>query len=556
MQKKHFLNIGLIALGLILGLLIQPVISGDNIYDQIKRLQEVLSTVVKNYVDPVDTQKISEAAIKGMLNELDPHSVYITSEEMKQVDEDFQGSFDGIGVQFDIMDDTIVVISPIAGGPSENVGIQSGDKIIKIDNENAVGINRDDVPKKLRGPKGTKVTVDIKRSNIPELLHFEIIRDKIPLYTVDASFIVDSTDIGVIVVNRFAATTHEELVDAAQKLSQQGMKKLILDLRGNPGGFLNQAVMMADEFLPGGDTIVYTKGRRPEFDELFTSTQGGLLENIPLIVLVNAGSASASEIVSGAIQDLDRGLIVGETSFGKGLVQRQYPLSDGAAFRLTIARYYTPSGRSIQRPYKDKTEYRSLVGRIELQEGSNIGTALENVKKEIAAENAKKIKEGKKNEVINIDSIPIYYTRSRRTVLGGGGIIPDYIVKSDTLTNLTVDLRRNRIYYEYYDKYLNNGKEIKEKYGEDFTSFLRNWHPTQKMMNDFRKVAEEKDVKWNDSLFAIDQQFIETEIKGTIARSLWDRNAYVQIYYQNDKQLNTAKNLFNEAKKIAEKKSK
>ncbi|MCE5304181.1 MAG: S41 family peptidase [Chloroherpetonaceae bacterium] len=556
MQKKHFLNIGLIALGLILGLLIQPVISGDNIYDQIKRLQEVLSTVVKNYVDPVDTQKISEAAIKGMLNELDPHSVYITSEEMKQVDEDFQGSFDGIGVQFDIMDDTIVVISPIAGGPSENVGIQSGDKIIKIDNENAVGINRDDVPKKLRGPKGTKVTVDIKRSNNPELLHFEIIRDKIPLYTVDASFIVDSTDIGVIVVNRFAATTHEELVDAAQKLSQQGMKKLILDLRGNPGGFLNQAVMMADEFLPGGDTIVYTKGRRPEFDELFTSTQGGLLENIPLIVLVNAGSASASEIVSGAIQDLDRGLIVGETSFGKGLVQRQYPLSDGAAFRLTIARYYTPSGRSIQRPYKDKTEYRSLVGRIELQEGSNIGTALENVKKEIAAENAKKIKEGKKNEVINIDSIPIYYTRSRRTVLGGGGIIPDYIVKSDTLTNLTVDLRRNRIYYEYYDKYLNNGKEIKEKYGEDFTSFLRNWHPTQKMMNDFRKVAEEKDVKWNDSLFAIDQQFIETEIKGTIARSLWDRNAYVQIYYQNDKQLNTAKNLFNEAKKIAEKKSK
>ena len=419
MQKKHFLNIGLIALGLILGLLIQPVISGDNIYDQIKRLQEVLSTVVKNYVDPVDTQKISEAAIKGMLNELDPHSVYITSEEMKQVDEDFQGSFDGIGVQFDIMDDTIVVISPIAGGPSENVGIQSGDKIIKIDNENAVGINRDDVPKKLRGPKGTKVTVDIKRSNNPELLHFEIIRDKIPLYTVDASFIVDSTDIGVIVVNRFAATTHEELVDAAQKLSQQGMKKLILDLRGNPGGFLNQAVMMADEFLPGGDTIVYTKGRRPEFDELFTSTQGGLLENIPLIVLVNAGSASASEIVSGAIQDLDRGLIVGETSFGKGLVQRQYPLSDGAAFRLTIARYYTPSGRSIQRPYKDKTEYRSLVGRIELQEGSNIGTALENVKKEIAAENAKKIKEGKKNEVINIDSIPIYYTRSRRTVLGG-----------------------------------------------------------------------------------------------------------------------------------------
>ncbi|HRS01106.1 MAG TPA: S41 family peptidase [Bacteroidota bacterium] len=556
MQKKHFLNIGLVVLGLILGLLIEPVISSDNIYDQIKKLQEVLSTVVKNYVDPVDTQKISEAAIKGMLNELDPHSVYITAEEMKQVDEDFQGSFEGIGVQFDIINDTIVVISAIAGGPSEKVGIQAGDKIIKIDNENAVGISNDDVRKKLRGAKGTKVSVDIKRGNNPDLLHFDIIRDKIPLYTVDASFMIDSTDIGVIVVNRFAATTHDELLQASQKLYQKGMKKLILDLRGNPGGYLNQAVIMADEFLAGGDTIVYTKGRRPEFDELYVSTAGGILENIPLIVMINEGSASASEIVSGAIQDLDRGLIVGVTSFGKGLVQRQYPLSDGSAFRLTIARYYTPSGRSIQRPYKDKSGYRALVGRIELKEGSNIGTALEMVKKEISEENAKKIKEGKKNEIINIDSIPIYYTRSGRVVLGGGGIIPDYIVKPDTLTNLTVDLRRNRIFYEFFDQYLNNGKEIKEKYGDNFTSFLHNWNPTPKMMNDFKKFAEDKKIKWNDSLYTIDKDFIETELKATVAQSLWNRESSYVIYYKDDKQINTAKNLFNEAIKITQKKSK
>ncbi len=556
MQKKHFLNIGLVALGLILGLLIEPVISSDNIYDQIKKLQEVLSTVVKNYVDPVDTQKISEAAIKGMLNELDPHSVYITAEDMKQVDEDFQGSFEGIGVQFDIINDTIVVISAIAGGPSENVGIQAGDKIVKIDNVNAIGISNDDVRKKLRGAKGTKVSVDIKRGTNPELLHFEIIRDKIPLYTVDASFMIDSTDIGVIVVNRFAATTHDELMEATQKLYQKGMKKLILDLRGNPGGYLNQAVVMADEFLAGGDTIVYTKGRRPEFDELYVSTAGGILENIPLIVMINEGSASASEIVSGSIQDLDRGLIVGETSFGKGLVQRQYPLSDGSAFRLTIARYYTPSGRSIQRPYKDKSEYRALVGRIELKEGSNIGTALEMVKKEISEENAKKIKEGKKNEIINIDSIPIYYTRSGRVVLGGGGIIPDYIVRPDTLTNLTVDLRRNRIFYEFFDQYLNNGKEIKEKYGDNFTNYLHTWNPTPKMMNDFKKFAEDKKIKWNDSLYAIDKDFIATELKATIAQSLWNRESSYMIYYKEDKQINTAKNLFNEAIKIAQKKSK
>ena len=556
MQKKHFLNIGLVALGLILGLLIEPVISSDNIYDQIKKLQEVLSTVVKNYVDPVDTQKISEAAIKGMLNELDPHSVYITAEDMKQVDEDFQGSFEGIGVQFDIINDTIVVISAIAGGPSENVGIQAGDKIVKIDNVNAIGISNDDVRKKLRGAKGTKVSVDIKRGTNPELLHFEIIRDKIPLYTVDASFMIDSTDIGVIVVNRFAATTHDELMEATQKLYQKGMKKLILDLRGNPGGYLNQAVVMADEFLAGGDTIVYTKGRRPEFDELYVSTAGGILENIPLIVMINEGSASASEIVSGSIQDLDRGLIVGETSFGKGLVQRQYPLSDGSAFRLTIARYYTPSGRSIQRPYKDKSEYRALVGRIELKEGSNIGTALEMVKKEISEENARKIKVGKKNEIINIVSIPIYYRRSGRVVLGGGGIIPDYIVRPDTLTNLTVDLRRNRIFYEFFDQYLNNGKEIKEKYGDNFTNYLHTWNPTPKMMNDFKKFAEDKKIKWNDSLYAIDKDFIATELKATIAQSLWNRESSYMIYYKEDKQINTAKNLFNEAIKIAQKKSK
>jgi len=367
---------------------------------------------------------------------------------------------------------------------------------------------------------------------------------------------IDSTDIGVIVVNRFAATTHDELMEATQKLYQKGMKKLILDLRGNPGGYLNQAVAMADEFLAGGDTIVYTKGRRPEFDELYVSTAGGILENIPLIVMINEGSASASEIVSGSIQDLDRGLIVGETSFGKGLVQRQYPLSDGSAFRLTIARYYTPSGRSIQRPYKDKSEYRALVGRIELKEGSNIGTALEMVKKEISEENARKIKEGKKNEIINIDSIPIYYTRSGRVVLGGGGIIPDYIVRPDTLTNLTVDLRRNRIFYEFFDQYLNNGKEIKEKYGDNFTNYLHTWNPTPKMMNDFKKFAEDKKIKWNDSLYAIDKDFIATELKATIAQSLWNRESSYMIYYKEDKQINTAKNLFNEAIKIAQKKSK
>jgi len=553
MKKQILSYILLVIVGLTIGVLIQPLISNDGLYDQIRKYQEVLSNAVKNYVEPVDTQKLTESAIRGMLNELDPHSVYITAEEMKAVDEDFQGSFEGIGIQFDVIDDTIVVISPIADGPSEKVGIQAGDKIVKIDDEDAVGLNRDLVPKKLRGPKGTKVKLGIKRSGKDELLTFEIIRDKIPLYTVDASFIIDSTDIGVIVVNRFAATTHDELVQAIQKLRKEGMKKLILDLRGNPGGYLNQAFLMADQFLKGGDTIVYTKGRRPEFDEVYKSTSGGLAEDLPLIVLINAGSASASEIISGSIQDLDRGLIVGETSFGKGLVQRQYPLPDGSAYRITIARYYTPSGRCIQRPFKDKEDYRNLVGRLELKEGSNIEHALELVKKEIKEENEKKLKENKKSSIINLDSLPIYTTRSGRPVLGGGGIIPDYIVKQDTITKLSIQLRMNRVFYEYVDKYLDNGRNLPAEYRNNFITFMRNWKVTDKMMKEFRELAESKGVKWDEEYYKKDEEFIKTEIKGTLARSLWDRNAYVQVFFSIDKQINVAKGLFDEAIKIAQK---
>jgi carboxyl-terminal processing protease len=345
-MRKYIIIISAVFIGVMLGVVFQPLISGDSIYQQTKKLDYVLNTVLKNYVDDVDTQKLVEAAIKGMLGELDPHSVYISADDMKKVEEDFQGSFEGIGIEFDVINDTITVVSPIPDGPSEKVGVQPGDKIIKIDGENAVGIDRGEVPKKLKGPKGTVVKVDIIRGNNPEVFSYAITRDKIPLNSVDGSFIIDGTDVGVVMVNRFSATTHNEVVEALKQLKAQGMKKLILDLRSNPGGYLNQAFLMADEFLPRGDTIVYTKGRLSQFDEAYVAGGDEEFEKLPLIVLINAGSASASEIVSGAIQDLDRGLIVGETSFGKGLVQRQFEVGDGSAFRLTISRYYTPSGRS------------------------------------------------------------------------------------------------------------------------------------------------------------------------------------------------------------------
>jgi len=555
MKFKIIYSVPIILIGVAIGILINPLVSSDNVYDQFEKYRKVFGITTKNYVEDVDTQKLTEAAIRGMLNELDPHSVYITAEEMKEVQEDFQGSFEGIGVQFDMINDTIVIITPIAGGPSESVGILAGDKIIKIDGENAVGIDRNEVPKKLKGPKGTTVKVDIKRGNNPNLLSFTITRDKIPLYSVDASFMFDGTDIGFIKVNRFAANTFDELRQALEKLKSQGMKKLILDLRGNPGGFLQQAYMMANEFLNRGDTIVYTMGRRPEFNEFLINQRDGKYNNIPLIVLINHGSASASEIVSGAVQDLDRGLVVGTTSFGKGLVQRQYEIGDGSAFRLTISKYYTPSGRSIQRPYKDKKDYRRLVGRLELEEGSNIEHALEKVKSEIEKENKEELAKDKKSKnIINLDSIPIYKTRKGRTVLGGGGITPDYIIKSDTITDLSVELRMNRIFYEFVNNYLENGTKIKSKYNNNFKEFKKDFVISDKMLEDFKNLAISKKIKWNDKDFETDKSFIIGEIKATIASILWGTEARYEIFFSSlDRQVLKALELFPEAERIAKK---
>ncbi|TAK57176.1 MAG: S41 family peptidase, partial [Bacteroidetes bacterium] len=352
-MKKRFsvpITAFLCFVALLLGMQLNSLISGDNLFEQLNKFKEVVSLTEKFYVEDVDTPKLIEAAINGALGELDPHSIYIPPKQLERVNEDFQGAFDGIGIEFDIINDTLLVVTPIAGGPSEALGIMAGDKIVKINDTSSVGITRENVPKKLRGPKGTHVKVTIVRADEKDPIEFDITRDKIPLYSVDVSFKVNG-EVGYIRVNRFSVTTHDEFVRAVEKLKAQGMRKLLLDLRDNPGGYLDQAFKMADELLPGGKKIVYTKARVPQFSEEYSSTGRGSVSGIPLVILVNRGSASASEIVSGAVQDWDRGLVVGETTFGKGLVQRQYELPDKSAFRLTIAKYYTPSGRLIQRPY-------------------------------------------------------------------------------------------------------------------------------------------------------------------------------------------------------------
>ena len=365
------------------------------------------------YVDSVSVEELTERAVVKMLEDLDPHSVYFSAEELKEADEPLNGNFDGIGVQFNIFKDTIMVVSPISGGPSERLGIRAGDRIVEVDGENTagIGITNRDVMKLLKGPKGTVVQVGIKREGEPELLTFDITRDKIPIYSIDAAHMVDKK-IGYIKVSRFAKTTMDEFRDAILSLQDQGMKDLILDLQGNGGGMLRTAIAMSDEFLSDDKLIVYTEGRAFEREDTFAQYKG-LFEKGRLVVLIDEASASASEIVSGAVQDWDRGLVVGRRSFGKGLVQRPMRLPDGSAVRLTVQKYYTPAGRCIQKPYDEGVE----------------------------AYRKEKFERYEKGEFMTLDSLDLpdslmHKTRIlEREVYGGGGILPDLFVPLDTTLN-------------------------------------------------------------------------------------------------------------------------
>jgi carboxyl-terminal processing protease len=519
----------LVLVGMIAGSVLNRVISGDNIYEQLTKFKDVLSLTEKYYVEDVDTQKLTESAINGVLNDLDPHSVYIPASQLQRVNEEFQGSFDGIGIEFSILNDTLLVVSPIIGGPSEALGIMAGDKIVRINDSSAVKITEADVRSKLRGPKGTHVRVTILRAGIDGPLDFDITRDKIPLYTVDTSFMIDDQT-GYVTVTRFAATTYTEFVEALTHLKKSGMKRLVLDLRGNAGGFLEQAFKLTDELMPKGKKIVYTKGRRTEFDEEYVSSGGAKFADIGLIVLVNNGSASASEIVSGAVQDWDRGLIVGETTFGKGLVQRQFPLGDGSAFRLTTARYYTPSGRLIQRPYgEDKAKYQREAFERDETEGENVEHMAEK------------------------DSTrPVYKTAGGRPVYGGGGITPDYIVKSDRLSEYTVQLRSKLVFLAYSNAYVEeHGKELRDRYGKDVMRFAAEFQMTPEMLDGLLAIAKSKNIEFKKDQYEKDLRYVKALTKAFIGRNLWGNEGSARVMLAEDTQFIKAMTLFPEAEKIA-----
>ncbi len=393
-------------LGVVLGMQIESAVSGDDTFEQLKKLEDAFLVIDRKYVEEVDAKKLAESAIAGMLKALDPHSTFIPAEEVAEIQESYQGSFGGIGIWFEpaaTEKDTAKVTSTIPDGPSEMVGIMAGDRIVAINDSSAIGMNSRAIQKRLKGPVGTKVKVTVLRPGARRTLDFVITRDRIPLYSIDSAYMVDDRT-GYIRIGRFAMTTHREFVEHLRRLRAQGMQRLILDLRDNPGGIKQTAVQVADELLKGGRTIVYTRGRNPDENEVDRSTDGGLFEEGPVIVLVNGNSASGSEIVAGALQDHDRALLVGRRTFGKALVQRPFPLSDGSVLQVTVSRYYTPAGRLIQTPYENGDMESYFEHKMEVRQ-------------------------------MNLDEIPDslkFQTDHGRIVIGGGGILPDVIVRPDS----------------------------------------------------------------------------------------------------------------------------
>ena len=459
------------------------------------------------YVDTVNQEQLTEEAIRAVLKKLDPHSVYIPAKEVKEMNEPLVGKFEGVGIQFNIFEDTIMVTQTIAGGPSEKLGIRAGDRIVRIDNENVAGIKitNSDVMKKLRGDKGTKVKVEVFRRGEDELLDFIITRDKIPIFSVDASYMADK-ETGYIKISRFADSTVDEFKSALSKLQKTGMKNLILDLSGNGGGYLNRAIELADEFLESKKRIVYTEGRNNPKQEYY-STAAGDFEKGRLIVIIDEASASASEIVSGAVQDHDRGLIIGRRSFAKGLVQKPFPLTDGAAVRLTIARYYTPAGRSIQKPYEKGDEYDDdLSNRF------------------------------KKGELYSADSIKFndslkYVTSGGRTVYGGGGIMPDIFIPLDTTysSKYLSDLQRKSVLFEFALSYTDKNRKLLNDTYPDITVFRKSFVADDGLMNELVAFGEKKGVPLDSAGFETSKPLMVVQLKALIARDLWNVDAYWQV---------------------------
>lgn len=493
--------------------------------NQAMKLNLALTAIERAYVDDVDSKMLVEEAIKAMIAKLDPHSAYMTAEEMTEMNEPLQGGFDGIGISFNMMNDTLFVVEVITGGPSEKVGLLPGDRIINVDGELIAGVKmaNKDIIKRLKGPKGTLVTVDVLRKHQPGLLNFRIIRDKIPIYSVDASFMVDKNT-GYIKLNRFGTTTPEEFKEAFLSLKEKGMEDLVLDLQSNGGGYMGAAIQLTDEFLSEGKLVVYTLGKNsPRMQSLAKSN--GLYENGKLVVLLDEYSASASEILAGAVQDWDRGLIIGRRSFGKGLVQSPFTLTDGSTLKLTISRYFTPSGRFIQKPYEDAENYdKDLIDRY------NRGEMIH------------------ADSIHFPDSLKTLTLVNKRSIYGGGGIMPDIFVPYDTtrFTLLHRMLSTSGVLNQFSLKYVDaHRKELTDKF-KNSDNFLANFVVSDVMIKELIEFAEREKVKLTQEDQASDKTLLKKQLKAYMIRDLWKSVDYYRVMWTENESLVKALEILND----------
>ena len=509
MIKKHILFAAMLSLHTLAASAQFRINMGED--SPMRKLQIAEMAISNLYVDSVDEQKLVEDGIRGMIEKLDPHSSYMTAKEVKAANEPLQGNFEGIGVQFNMVEDTLLVVQPVIGGPSEKKGILAGDRIVYVNDTTIAGVSmpKEEIMRRLRGPKGTKVRLGIVRRGIADTLRFVITRDKIPVKSIDATYMI-RPGIGYIRIGNFGAQTHEEFCQSLMKLTGEGMQSLILDLQENGGGYLQSAVAIANEFLENNDLIVYTQGRRAPRNE-YRSHGGGLFEKGKVVVLIDSYSASAAEIVTGAIQDHDRGLVVGRRSFGKGLVQRPIDLPDGSMIRLTIAHYYTPSGRCIQKPYvKGKAEDYAMDVMNRLKSGELMHA----------------------DSIHFADSLKYYTLKEHRVVYGGGGIMPDYYVPLDTMkyTRFHRELSARSYIINASLRYVDqHRKQLQKKY-PTFDQFRKEFEIPQSVTDGIVAEAEKQKIKPKDEEeLQKTLPYLRLQLKALVARDLWETSQYFAI---------------------------
>lgn len=513
----------MIFLGVLVGYFV--VYAGEKFFSRLNpkviapsKYDEVLYYINNMYVDTFNVSRLEEEAITALMDELDPHSQYISVEEFNAVNDPLLGSFEGIGVQFRIVDDTVMIVNTVKGGPSEKVGIMAGDRIVFVNDSLVAGtkLKNDDVMRLLKGPKGTKVKVQNYRRGVKGLTEFTITRDVIPTYSVDVAYMLDDVT-GYIKLSRFSATTHSEFVKAAKQLRSEGMLQLVFDLRGNGGGYLTEAVDIADEFLPKGSLVVFTEGRYRDKTR-FYARKKGMLEDVPVVVLIDGESASAAEIVAGALQDNDRGTIVGRRSFGKGLVQEQVMLSDKSAIRVTVSRYYTPTGRCIQKPFTGNKEA-YLLESLDRYENGELFSA----------------------DSIHFNDSLKFVTPKGKVVYGGGGIMPDVYVP---LVNDSTEYYFNKItnlgiLYQYAFDYCDKHRQELKRY-KTVADFNKSFRVTDAMFNELVAEAEKKDIKGNEAEKQVARRKADILLKAYIARDLFDDEGFYPVYRDMDDMLKKA----------------